>query len=146
MVVGGPNERMDFHLNDGEEIFFQVEGDILVRLIVDGEVEEVEVKEGDIFLLPAGVPHQPIRPEGTVGLVIERYRQKEEQDGFLWYCDNCGEKLHEVFIPIDNIVEQLPAVTRAFAEDVDMRTCKHCGHIKHLADPNASQVVRVKKG
>src|SRR5438876_6268998 len=71
MVVGGPNARSDYHVNPGEELFYQVEGDIVLKIIEDGRPRELPIKQGDIFLLPAGVPHSPQRPANTVGLVVE---------------------------------------------------------------------------
>ena len=76
MVVGGPNSRTDFHINEGEEFFYQVEGDINLRVIEDGKPTDLPIREGEIFLLPPRVPHSPQRPAGTVGLVIERKRSE----------------------------------------------------------------------
>ncbi len=75
MVVAGPNARKDYHYNETEELFYQVEGDICVKIQVDGKAVEVPIKEGEMFLLPAKVPHSPIRPENSIGLVIERKRK-----------------------------------------------------------------------
>src|SRR5687768_10135066 len=72
MVVGGPNSRTDFHIDESEEFFYQVEGDITLRVIEDGQMRDLPIREGEIFLLPPKVPHSPQRPAGTVGLVIER--------------------------------------------------------------------------
>src|SRR5438132_11367432 len=71
MVVGGPNARTDYHVNPGEELFFQIEGDIVLKVIEDGKPRDISLKEGDIFLLPASMPHSPQRPANTVGLVVE---------------------------------------------------------------------------
>ena len=108
MIVGGPNARKDFHYNESEELFFQLEGDVVVRIIEDGKPTDISIKEGDMFLLPGGTPHSPQRPANTVGLVIERYRRAGEKDGFLWYCENCGEKLYEEYFEMTDIVEQTP--------------------------------------
>lgn len=72
MVVGGPNARKDYHVDDSEEFFFQLEGDMTLKIIEDGRPVDVPIRAGEIFLLPAGVPHSPRRPAGTVGLVVER--------------------------------------------------------------------------
>lgn len=97
MVVGGPNSRKDYHYNEGEEFFYQLEGDVVIKIIDEGKPRDIHIKEGDIFLLPTRTPHSPQRGPNTVGLVIERERAKTELDGFLWYCENCGEKLYEEY-------------------------------------------------
>ncbi len=129
MVVGGPNSRKDFHYNETEELFYQLEGDIVVRIIEDGKIVPIEIKAGDMFLLPAKVPHSPQRGPNTVGLVIEKVRSDEMKDSFAWYCENCSNKLYEEFMPVSDIVNQLPPVMNAFYADVDKRTCKQCGTV-----------------
>ncbi|HIA36095.1 MAG TPA: 3-hydroxyanthranilate 3,4-dioxygenase, partial [Flavobacteriales bacterium] len=97
MVVGGPNARKDFHYNEGEEFYYQIEGDIQLPIIENGEVRTIDIKEGEIFLLPPKVPHSPQRGPNTVGLVIERQRAKDEFDSCIWFCDNkeCNNELHK---------------------------------------------------
>lgn len=138
MVVGGPNSRKDFHYDEGEEFFYQLQGDINVRIIEDGKPVDVPVREGEIFLLPAKVPHLPQRPANTIGLVIERYRQPGEQDGFLWFCENCGNKLYEEYLEVTDIVKQLPEVMNNFYASEDKRTCKNCGTV--MDPPKRPQV------
>src|SRR5579883_1017160 len=75
MVIGGPNSRTDYHSNGGEEFFYQLEGDMVLKLIEDGKPHDLNIKEGEIFLLPPNVPHSPRRPPNTIGLVIERKRR-----------------------------------------------------------------------
>src|SRR6187549_179891 len=87
MVVGGPNSRKDYHYNEGEEFFYQLEGDITVQIQEDGKAVNVPVKEGDIFLLPAKVPHNPKRGPNTIGLVVEHKKKKGEKDGLMWFCE-----------------------------------------------------------
>jgi 3-hydroxyanthranilate 3,4-dioxygenase len=129
MVVGGPNARKDYHYNESEELFYQLEGDIVVRIInEEGKPQDVPIAAGEMFLLPACVPHSPQRPEGSIGLVIERYRRTDEKDGFLWFCENCGNKLYEEYFILTDIVSQLPKVMKTFYESSDLRTCKACGH------------------
>lgn len=127
MVVGGPNARKDYHYEEGEEFFFQVEGDIVLKIIEDGVQKDIEIKEGEIFLLPPQIPHSPQRPANTVGLVMERYRKEGEKDGFLWFCENCGNKLHEEYVELKDIVSQLPPIMNSFWSDDAKRTCKKCG-------------------
>ena len=91
MVVGGPNVRKDYHYNETEEFFYQIKGDIVVRIQEDGKAIDVPIKEGEVFLLPAKVPHSPMRSEGSIGLVIECKRTAKERDGLMWFCDKCNE-------------------------------------------------------
>jgi len=127
MVVGGPNSRTDFHIDESEEFFYQLEGDINLRIIEDGKPRDLPIREGDIFLLPPKVPHSPQRPAGTVGLVIERRRQPHELDGFAWFCPRCDSKLYEEYLHVSNIVTQLPPVFDRFYSDAKNCTCKQCG-------------------
>ncbi len=129
MVVGGPNSRKDYHYNEGEELFYQLEGDIFVDIIENGKPVRLNIKEGDMFLLPPRVPHSPQRAANTIGLVIERYRNGNEKDGFLWYCEKCNHKLHEDFINLTDIVKELPVVMEKFYSSLDLRTCKQCGTV-----------------
>jgi 3-hydroxyanthranilate 3,4-dioxygenase len=127
MVVGGPNRRKDFHIEDGEEFFYQIEGDITVRIIEDGKVRDIPIREGEIFLLPAGVPHSPQRPADTVGLVIERQRKEGELDHLRWYCEECGEILHDAAFPLEDLGTQLKPIIEGFYADESLRTCNKCG-------------------
>jgi 3-hydroxyanthranilate 3,4-dioxygenase len=129
MVVGGPNSRKDFHYNESEELFYQLEGEITVRIQEEGKIVDIPVKEGEIFLLPAKTPHSPQRGPNTVGLVIEKVRVGNETDGFLWFCENCDEKLYEEYFPVTDIVSQLPPVMERFYSDESNRTCKKCGAV-----------------
>ena len=123
MVVGGPNTRKDYHYEDGAE------GDITVRVIEDGKPRDIVIKEGEIFYLPPNIPHSPQRPADTVGLVIERKREPKEYDSFQWYCENCGEKLHEETIKLTDIGSQLPPIFEKYWGDESKRTCKNCGTV-----------------
>lgn len=129
MVVGGPNARKDFHYNEGEEFFYQLEGDIVLRVVEDGQIRDIPIRQGEIFLLPPKVPHSPQRPANTIGLVIERYRRPNEKDGFLWFCEKCHHKLYETYFVLTDIVKQLPEVMKTFYDSEEHRTCKKCGHI-----------------
>jgi len=129
MVVGGPNARKDYHYEDGAEFFYQVEGDIIVKVIEDGKPKDVHIKEGEMFYLPPFTPHSPQRPVNTVGLVIERKRDENELDSFQWYCENCDNKLYEESVKLTNIVTQLPPIFERYWGDLDKRTCKECGTV-----------------
>ena len=126
MIVGGPNARKDYHYNETEELFYQIEGDILVKIQEDGQSVDVPIKEGEMFLLPARVPHSPIRSEGSIGLVIECKREKSDTDGLMWFCDNCNTKLHESFFHLTNIEKDFLPRFKEYYGSEDMRTCPNC--------------------
>ena len=127
MVVGGPNSRKDYHWDEGEELFYQLEGDIKVQVQEDGKAVEVPIREGEMFLLPPRIPHNPIRGANTVGLVIERKRRPGELDGLLWYCENCNHKLYEEYFQLEDITTQFQGVFKRFYGSEELRTCKNCG-------------------
>ncbi len=127
MVVGGPNARKDYHFNEGEEFFYQLEGSVEVTIQQDGKAVTIPINEGDIFLLPPRTPHSPKRGPNTVGLVIERRRKESEKDGLLWFCEKCNHKLYEEYFPLINIEKDFQAVFDRFYSSKDNRTCKKCG-------------------
>jgi 3-hydroxyanthranilate 3,4-dioxygenase len=129
MVVGGPNSRKDFHVDPGEEFFYQLEGDMVLKTMQDGRPVDVPIREGEILLLPPVVPHSPQRRADTVGLVIERQRRPGELDGFQWYCENCHRKLYEEFVEITNIETQLPPVFERFFGNPAHLECRNCGTV-----------------
>lgn len=129
MVVGGPNSRKDYHYNESEEFFYQLEGDIEVQIQENGKAVTVPIKKGEIFLLPPKVPHNPRRFKDTIGLVIERKRRENEKDGLLWFCEKCNNKLYEEYFMLTDIANQFQAVFKKFYNDKDLRTCKSCNHI-----------------
>ena len=129
MVVGGPNSRKDYHLNKTPEFFYQVEGDITLKIITDEGPEDVHIREGDIYLLPANVPHSPQRGPNTIGLVIEQLRPDDMFDGLAWFCENCNNKLHEEAFHLNNIEVDLPVIFDKFYGDSELVTCKSCGTV-----------------
>jgi len=135
MIVGGPNSRTDYHVNAGEEFFYQLEGNMTLKVFVDGKHQDVPINEGEVFLLPGGVPHSPRRPAGGVGLVIEQKRRHDEEDGFIWFCEDCGEKLYEEYFHLTDIVTQFPPVFERFYQNEAHTTCRNCG--KRLKAPDA---------
>lgn len=132
MIVGGPNARKDYHYNETEELFYQLEGDILVKIQEDGKAVDVPIKAGEMFLLPAKVPHSPIRSEGSVGLVIEIKRTEKLTDGLLWFCDNCNNKLHETYFQLDNIEKDFLPRFKEFYTSTEMRTCSECCEVMEV--------------
>ena len=129
MIVGGPNSRTDYHVDPGEEFFHQIEGDMTLRVVDDGVHKDVEIRQGEIFLLPAWMPHSPQRRASTVGLVIERRRRADELDAFEWYCQRCGEKLYREDLHVTSIVTDLPPVFERYEAQLERRTCKACGTV-----------------
>ncbi|MCX8479368.1 MAG: 3-hydroxyanthranilate 3,4-dioxygenase [Chitinophagales bacterium] len=130
MIVAGPNARKDYHYNETEELFYQLEGNITVKTQQDGKCVEVPIQAGEMFLLPARTPHSPGRSEGSIGLVIERVRKGTNmKDGLLWFCEKCNNKLHETYFPSDNIETDFLAKFKEYYGSEDLRTCKQCGHV-----------------
>jgi 3-hydroxyanthranilate 3,4-dioxygenase len=129
MIVAGPNARKDYHYNETEELFYQIEGDITVRIQEDGQAVDIPIREGEMFLLPAKTPHSPMRSAGSIGLVVELKRAADMQDGLLWFCDNCNTRLHESYFRLTNIEKDfLPRFKEYYASD-EMRTCPKCSTV-----------------
>ncbi len=135
MVVGGPNTRKDYHVDPGEEWFYQVEGDMVLKVMEDGASRDIAIREGEMFLLPSNVPHSPQRFPDTVGMVIERKRLEGELDHLRWYCESCGEVLYNESFHCTNLGTQLAPVIERFHADEALRTCKSCGAV--MAVPGA---------
>ncbi len=129
MIVAGPNARKDYHFNETEELYYQLEGDIVVRVQEDGEAVDIPIKEGEMFLLPGKVPHSPMRSAGSIGLVIELKREKGEKDGLQWYCDNCNTKLHDTYFKLENIEKDFLPRFKKFYKSKKKRTCPECGEV-----------------
>jgi 3-hydroxyanthranilate 3,4-dioxygenase len=129
MIVGGPNARKDYHVDEGPELFYMIEGDMLLKVVEDGEQRGIPIREGEMLLLPPRVPHSPQRFADTVGIVVERARLPHELDGFMWFCENCSSKLYEEHVYVDDIVEQLPPIFERFYASEKKRTCDECGTV-----------------
>ena len=129
MVVGGPNSRKDYHVDEGPELFFMLEGDMLLKVVDEGVQKDIPIREGEMLLLPPRVPHSPQRFADTIGIVVERARLPHELDGFMWFCDNCSNKLYEEHVYVDDIVGQLPPIFERFYESEENRTCDECGAV-----------------
>ena len=133
IVVGGPNTRGDFHVTDSPEFFYQLQGDMVIEYFEGGKRLRSELKEGQVALIPAMVPHSPQRPAGTVGLVIERKRRPDDPDGFHWYCNKCDAKLYEASKWDGKVLRDIHDLTREFESSPELRTCKSCGHEQPVA-------------
>jgi len=140
-VVGGPNQRTDFHDDPVEEFFYQLKGDMVLKIIEGGECRDLFIREGDIFFLPPHVRHSPQRPmAGSIGLVIEPKRPAGEKDAFEWYCFGCGALVHRSEVVLQSIVRDLPPVYQAFYQDTQARTCPDCGELHPGKEPPAGWV------
>ena len=129
MVVGGPNSRKDYHYNETPEFFYQVEGDMVLKIMDNGVPKDVPIKEGEIYLLPPKVPHSPQRGANTVGLVIESKRPEGMMDGLAWYCENCNHELHSEAFAVQNIETDMPIIFDEFYGSVEKRTCSNCNTV-----------------
>jgi 3-hydroxyanthranilate 3,4-dioxygenase len=129
MVVGGPNARTDYHIDEGPEFFHQIEGEMVLRIQEDGAVRDIAIRAGEIFYLPPRVPHSPQRMPDSIGLVIERRRLADEKDGLQWYCERCNHKLYEEYFQLDSIENDFPPVFERFYRSTEHRTCGTCGHL-----------------
>lgn len=128
MAVGGPNQRTDYHVDEGPEWFHQLEGEMVLRIQEDGAARDIPIRAGETFLLPPRVPHSPQRMAGSVGLVVERKRLPHEKDGLQWYCERCNHKLYEEFFTLEDIEQDFPPVFDRFYRSEARRTCDSCGH------------------
>ena len=129
MAVGGPNSRKDYHYDAGPELFYQLEGEMLLKTMQDGKPVDIPIRAGEMLLLPGGVPHSPQRFAHSVGLVVERRRQEGEKDGLMWFCEKCHNKLYEEYFVLKSIEKDFPPVFDRFFGDLGKRTCKHCGAV-----------------
>lgn len=132
MIVAGPNARTDYHIESGEEWFYQLEGNMTLRVVDDGDFYDVRIGAGDTFCLPANIPHSPQREAGSIGLVVERQRGHGEIDALQWYCQNktCRNILfRKEFVCVD-LGRDLAPIIEAYYGDVRKRTCKSCGFVE----------------
>ncbi len=130
MVVAGPNARKDYHYNETEELFYQLEGNIEVHIQEEGKKKTFKLGPGDMYLHPAGVPHSPERHKDSIGLVIERKRDHlDVKDGLIWYCDHCNHKLYEAYFKLHDIEKDFLGHFETFYGSEALRTCEVCGTV-----------------
>lgn len=129
MVVGGPNLRSDYHFDEGPEFFYQIEGEMVLKIQDEGQPRDIPIRAGEIFYLPPRTPHSPQRMPDSVGLVVERRRLAHEKDGLLWYCEKCNHKLYETYFHLVSIENDFPPVFEHFYRSRQARTCAACGHL-----------------
>ena len=136
-VIGGPNARTDYHDDPYEEFFYQLRGDIVLKVIENGRARDVPIRQGEILLVPGHVRHSPQRPAGSIGLVVEKVRPPRVDDGFEWYCGGCHALLHRVEINVQDIVADLPPLFDDFYGSEKKRTCRNCRAV-HPGKPSAA--------
>jgi 3-hydroxyanthranilate 3,4-dioxygenase len=141
-AVGGPNQRCDYHDDPVEEFFYQIKGDMVLKVADKGDFYDVPIREGDVFLLPPHVRHSPQRPQpGSIGLVVEPKRYPDDPlDGFEWFCFACGALVHRVEVKVEHLVRDLPPLYEAFFKNEKARTCKKCGALHPGKTPPAGWV------
>ena len=129
-IIGGGNRRTDFHDDPVQEFFYQLKGDMILKVHQDGAVRDIRIGEGEVYLLPPHVPHSPQRPDpDSIGLVLEGERRPGMLDGFVWYCFGCGEQVDRVEVALQDIVADLPPLFDAFYASEERRTCRACGEV-----------------
>ncbi len=129
MIVGGPNQRTDYHFEEGPEFFYQLEGEMVLKVQEDGKVRDIPIKAGDMFYLPPRTPHSPQRAPHSVGLVIERKRLPHEADGLMWFCQACNHLLYEEYFHLVDVEKDFFEVFEHFYRSDERRTCKECGQL-----------------
>lgn len=142
MIVGGPNQRTDYHFEEGPEFFYQIEGEMCLRIQEHGRPRDIPIKAGEMFYLPPRVPHSPQRMPDSIGLVIERKRLPHEQDALMWFCESCNHKLYESFFHLTDIETQFLAVFDEFYRSTELRTCTRCGRV----NPAPSRYLQAGQG
>lgn len=142
-IVGGPNARTDYHINQTPEWFYQYKGAMTLKVVEGGAFRDITIGEGDMFLLPPNTPHNPVRFADTVGVVLEQKRPADSADTLRWYCKGCGQVVHEVSFHCTNLGTQIKAAVEAFRGDEAARTCGGCGALADwkpeegsIKDPN----------
>lgn len=135
MMVAGPNARTDYHYDEGPEFFYQIKGEMVLKVQDEGQVRDISIRAGELFYLPPRIPHSPQRMPGSIGMVIERRRLEKEKDGLLWFCERCNGKLHEEYFNLRNIETDFQPVYDRFYSSSLARTCRICGHVNPAPAP-----------
>ena len=128
-IVGGPNSRTDFHVNQGSEFFYQIKGTMTLRIQDQKTPRDITIHEGEIFLLPPGTPHAPQRPANTIGLVLESVREPNETDTLQWYCEKCNHLLFEKSTHLEVLERDMPPIFEAYYAEKNNQECNECGYV-----------------
>lgn len=140
-IIGGPNQRVDFHDDPAEEFFYQLKGDMILKVAEGGRICDVPIREGDVLLAEPHLRHSPQRPQpGSIGLVVEGPRHPGVKDGFEWLCFACGTLVHRVELEVRDIVKDLPPLFERFYSSEPLRTCGNCGTVHPGKVPPAGWV------
>lgn len=127
MVLGGANKRQEFHYNESPELFYQYKGDMVLKIREEGQVKDLTIHEGEMFLLPPRVAHSPVRFEDTIGVVVDM-RHPDKKDGLIWFCPSCGDLVHEEYLKVEDVENDFQPVYDRFYEDEDLHKCKSCDY------------------
>jgi 3-hydroxyanthranilate 3,4-dioxygenase len=136
VAVRGPNSRNDFHVDPYDELFLQLEGTIRVdtRDPQDGLRRNL-VHQGELFVVPSGTPHSPLRPAGTFGVVVEIRRRPGDVEAVEWYCDKCDALIERSTMESSEMIESLMSLLKAFQASEDRRRCDACGNVLAVPGP-----------
>ncbi|KAG8526938.1 3-hydroxyanthranilic acid dioxygenase [Bacidia gigantensis] len=139
MIVGGPNARSDYHINETAEWFYQYKGSMLLKVVDEGDFKDIPIREGEMFLLPPNTPHNPVRFADTVGIVLEQPRPVESKDRLRWYCQNCGSIVYEESFHCTDLGTQIKEAVNGFKASEEKRKCDACGELADLLPKDAKQ-------
>lgn len=129
MVVGGPNNRSDYHYNETPELFYQLEGNMVLKVVENDEFKDITINQGEIFLLPPKVLHSPQRSANSIGMVVEQKRMTNQQDALVWFCSECRHQLYRETFNLADIESDLPKVFANFFQNPSHCTCSQCGAV-----------------
>ena len=138
-IVGGPNARSDYHINETAEWFYQYKGSMLLKVVDEGAFRDIPIHEGEMFLLPPNTPHNPVRFAKTVGIVLEQPRPTESKDRLRWYCQSCGEIVNEESFHCTDLGTQIKEAVDGFKNSAEKRVCKACGETADVVPKNLVQ-------
>lgn len=138
-IVGGPNARTDYHVNETAEWFYQYRGSMLLRVVDEGSFRDLPIHEGEMFLLPPNIPHNPVRFADTIGIVIEQPRPAESKDRLRWYCQNDGTLVYEAAFHCTDLGTQIMEAVNDFKSDDLKRLCSKCGELAHTTPRDVVQ-------
>jgi len=131
-IARGREYRSEFHINPSDEVMYMIKGEMKLHYRTpEGKEEILVLPEGSATYTAGGIPHSPRFPPDAFLLVIERMRRPGEVDRFQWFCDGCGNFLHEEkFVVADYSSDPVSQAYKNFFDSEEARTCKSCGTIK----------------